>query len=327
MVRTRTHVTLALVPGLLWAGGVAVAAEEPAGPMVVVEAPDDPDVRSALTFPSGWRLEAPADEVSPRFVHALGVDERCEVSTRRSDFADLATDIDDFEITLAPGSGFILMARELVELPGGPTERVDFAGNENGGRWSVYSVWDEGYVHELWCRGDELPDDRWLSIAETLDIDPDPAATSSAFDPTVTRRDVGVAMDFDEKWHVRGSSTNQGLLYATSDTAVCALSDYSTLAAADAWNSVDDMHDEYVTTATSRDNLTVEEADYLDLAAGRTGFADISFADGTQAIRYSFADPSGETLLALFCVGDPTPEDRYRALAESVEWVSPTQSG
>jgi len=114
MVRTRTHVTLALVPGLLWAGGVAVAAEEPAGPMVVVEAPDDPDVRSALTFPSGWRLEAPADEVSPRFVHALGVDERCEVSTRRSDFADLATDIDDWPLVGVLGLGRGLRSRAVV---------------------------------------------------------------------------------------------------------------------------------------------------------------------------------------------------------------------
>jgi hypothetical protein len=81
------------------------------------------------------------------------------------------------------------------------------------------------------------------------------------------------------------------------------------------------MHDEYVAIADSRDGLVVEETDYLELGAGRTGFADISFDDGTRAVRYSFADPSGERLMALFCVGDPTPDDRYRPLAESVEWL------
>ncbi len=105
-------------------------------------------------------------------------------------------------------------------------------------------------------------------------------------------------------------------------TAVCALSDYSAVPAAEAWDTVDGMHDEYVATAGSRDDLSVNETDYLDLAAGRTGFADISFDDGTRAIRYSFADPSGETLLALFCVGDPTPADRYLPLAESLEWLA-----
>ena len=326
MVRRGRLVPLVLAPALLWAGGVAVAAQEPAGPTVVVEAAENPEARAALTFPVGWRLEAPKDETVPRFVNALTIDERCEVSTRRSDFGDLATDMDDFEVSLAPGSGYIFIGRESVELPAGPAERVDFAGNEDGGRWSVYAAWDDGYVHELWCRGDELPDDRWLPIAETLTIDPDPTLISSPFDPVTERPDAGVAMAFGEEWHVRGSSTNQGLLYATSETAVCALSEYSEVAAADDWESVDDMHDEYVEIAASRDNLTLGESAYLELPAGRTGFADITFDDGTNAIRYSFADPSGDTLLALFCVGDPTPDDRYRSLAESVEWTQPARS-
>ncbi len=321
MSPARRLLATALVPGLLWAGGAATTADdEPAGPTVVVEAPDDPDTRAALTFPAGWRLEA-ADVASFRQVHALTVDERCEVTTRHSDLADLATDVDDFEVTLAPGSGFIFLGRESVELPAGPAERVDFAANEDGGRWSVYAAWDEGFVHELWCRGDELPDDRWLPIAETLVIDPDPALTSSSFDSIVTRPDASVAMAFGERWQVRGSSTNQGLLYATSDTAVCALSDYSEVVAAVDWNSVDDMHDEFVESAESRENLRVEEAAYLDLPAGRTGFVDFAFDDGTRATRYSFVDRSGETLLALFCVGDPTPDDRYLSLARSVEWL------
>ena len=227
-----------------------------------------------------------------------------------------------FEVGLAPGSGYIRIERASVELPAGPAERVDFAANDEGGRWSVYVVAGEGYMHELWCRGDELPEDRWLPIAETLDLHPDLATTSSAFEATVTRPDAGVAMAFGEGWQVRGSSTKQGLLYATSDTAICALSDYSAVPAAEAWDSVDDMHDEYVEIARGRSDLTVEEISYLDLPAGRTGFALIGFEDGAQAIRYSFADPTGVTMLALFCVGEPTPADRYASLAESVEWLA-----
>jgi hypothetical protein len=301
----------------------SLASDDLAGPTVVTEAVDDPDVRAALRFPAGWRSEAPRGELRPRFVNALGVDERCEVTTRRSDFADLVTDVDDFVVGLAPGSGFIFLAREAVELPAGAAERVDVAANEEGGRWSVYSAWDDGYVHELWCRGDELPEDRWLPIAETLDLAPDETLVSSPFDPRVSRPDAGVAMAFPEEWHVRGSSTNQGLLYATRDTAVCALSDYSALAEERGWVDVEAMHDEYVSIADGRDNLSVEETDYLDLPAGRTGFADIAFDDGTRAIRYSFGG-GDDQLMALFCVGDPTPDDRYLSLAESLEWLGPS---
>ncbi|MEX1296835.1 MAG: hypothetical protein AB1Z67_11750 [Candidatus Limnocylindrales bacterium] len=319
MTGGRGLLLVALVPGLLAMGGLAVAAQEPTGPTVVVAAPDDPTVRAALIFPAGWRLEAATDEAPRRNINALAIDERCEVGTRRSDFGDLDTDLDDFEVTLAPGSGYIFIGREAVELPAGRAERIDFAANEEGGRWSVYAIWDAGYVHELWCRGDELPQDRWLPVARTLDLDPDPGLASSPFEPVVARPDAGVAMAFGEEWNVRGSSTNQGLLYATSPTAVCALSDYSTVAADKGWSDVDAMHDEYVAVAEGRDDLTVAESSYLELPAGRTGFAEIGFDDGTQAIRYSFSDGEGR-LLALFCVGDPTPEDRYLALAETVEW-------
>jgi hypothetical protein len=317
MAHTRDLLVMTLVPGLLWVG-VATAAEEPAGPTVVVEAAEQPTVRAAISFPQGWRLEATTDDDARRYVNALAIDERCEIGTRRSEFPDLRTDVDDFEVTLAPGSGYIFLQRQSVELPTGPAERVDLAANDEGGRWSVYAIWDEGFVHELWCRGDELPDDRWLPIAETLDVDPDPALTSSEFDPIVARPDAGMAMAFPEGWQVRGSSTNQGLLYATSEHAVCAVSDYSALAGKNGWTSLEDMHDEYVGIADERDNLTLNESAYLELPGGRTGFADIGFDDGTQALRYSFSD--GETYLALFCVADPVPDDRYRPLAESLTW-------
>ena len=319
-MRVRPFRPTALALLALLALPAIATADSDTGPRVVVQAPDDPAVRAAVSFPEGWRLEA-SDEASRREVNALGIDERCEVSTRRSDFADLVTDVDDFVVSLGPGSGFILIERQTVELPRGTAERVDFAANEDGSRWSVYVVPDDGYMHELWCRGDELPDDRWLPIAETFDLAPDDGLVSSPFEPLVPMPDAGATVAFGEEWRVRGSSTNQGLLYATGAEAVCSVSDYSAVATEKGWTTVDDMHDEYVEVAESRQNLAVEEAAYLDLPAGRTGLADIAFDDGTRAIRYSFADPDGETLLALFCVGDPTPEDRYLELAESLEWT------
>ncbi len=57
MVHLRSALALTLVPALLWGAGTALA-QESHGPTVVVEALDDPDVRAALAFPSGWRLEA-----------------------------------------------------------------------------------------------------------------------------------------------------------------------------------------------------------------------------------------------------------------------------
>jgi hypothetical protein len=324
----RRHSVLALsavlVGSSLALGVPAASAADAVGPTIVVVAPDDDAVRAAVTFPVGWRLEASA-ETARRQVDALADDERCEVSTRRSEFADLETDVDDFVVSLSPGSGFTFSARAPVSLPAGPAERVDFA-DEAGARWSVYVVPDAGHMHELWCRGDVLPDDRWLPIAETFQLEPAAELTSSAFDPVARRPDAGLAISFPEPWQVRGSSTDLGLLYATNETAVCAVSDYTSLAADHGWTTVEAMHDEYVATAGERSDITVEETSYLDLAAGQTGFAELVFDDGTRAVRYSFRDPARGTLVALFCVGDPVPEDRYLSLAESLTWLAATEA-
>jgi hypothetical protein len=127
MSRLSLSVALALVPGLLVASGVA-AAEERASSTIVYTPADVAGVRGAITFPGGWRIESGV----PRQAHALAVDERCQIIVGESDFPDLATDVDDFEITLAPGSGAIFIGRETVELPAGPAERVDFADSESG---------------------------------------------------------------------------------------------------------------------------------------------------------------------------------------------------
>ena len=306
---------------LLLAVGLPAAADDPAGPTAVVQAAADEGVRASLRFPAGWRLESVTDPARLS-IDALEVDERCELSTRRSAFDDPLTDVDDFVIALGPGSGFELLERTTAELPAGLVERVDL-GAEDGGRWSVYIVPDGSYLHELWCRADELPEDRWLPIAETFDLEPGPTVLSSPFDPLVARPDAGVAMAFGEEWQVRGSSTELGLLYATSPTAVCALSDYRTLAVVNGWASVDDMHDAYVEAADAREGISVVEAAWLELPAGRTGFADLAFEDGTRGIRYSFGDAGDGALVALFCVGDPVPEDRYLPLAGSVTWLAP----
>jgi hypothetical protein len=322
MIVKRGLVALGLIALTASAARPALA-EEATGPTVVVSAADDPDVRAALTFPAGWRLEAAGDE-RQRSINALADDERCELSTRQSDFADLATDVDDFVVGLGPGSGFILIGRASVDLPAATSERVDFA-SEDGGSWSVYVVPDGGYMHELWCRADTLPDDRWLPIAQTFDIEPAADLASSPFEPRVERADAGVAMAFGEDWHVRGSSTSLGLLYATSSSAVCSLSDYRSLAEDSGWGNVDDMHEAYIENAAAREDIEVAESSDLELPAGRTGFAELSFDDGTQAVRYSFADDDGGALVALFCVGDPTPEDRYLELAASLTWTPPEQ--
>jgi hypothetical protein len=321
------HATAAAALGaslLILVAGPAAAADEPAGPTAVVQAAADEGVRASLRFPAGWRLESVTDPARLS-IDALEVDERCELSTRRSAFDDPLTDVDDFVIALGPGSGFELLERTTVELPAGLVERVDL-GAEDGGRWSVYVVPDSGYMHELWCLADELPDDRWLPIAETFDIEPDPTELSSRFDPVVARPDAGVAMAFGEEWQVRGSSTELGLLYATSPATVYALSDYSTLAAANGWTSVDDMHVAYLEAAVAREGISVMEAAWPELPAGRIGVADLAFEDGTRGIRYSFGDAGEGALVALFCVGDPVPGDRYLPLAESVTWLAPQPS-
>ena len=174
-------------------------------------------------------------------------------------------------------------------------------------------------MHELWCRADTLPEGRWLSIAQTMELGPALSITDSGFDSQIQLPAQGVTLQFPGAWTVRGSSTRLGLSYAASDTAICTLSDYSTLAPDAGWGSVDEFHDQYLANAADNAAISVDESSYLDLPAGRTGFADLSWDDGTRAIRYSFSD--GDTWLGLFCVGDPVPDDRWLSIAESLAWL------
>ncbi len=178
--------------------------------------------------------------------------------------------VDDFEVTLAPGSGFIFLGRETVELPAGPAERVDAAADEDGGRWSMYALWAGGYVHELWCRGDARPriagcrsPRRWTSPQRAR------AHRSTLWRLGPTR---GVAMAFREKWHVRGSSTESGFALRHQRHRHLRAQRLRRAGRENGWSWVDDMHDEYATIADGRDNLSVEEAGYVDLQAGRSGF-------------------------------------------------------
>ncbi len=317
--RLSVGLSAALVAGLVAAGmTVPASAADVEGPSVVVVSPDDPDVMVAARFPVGWRAEAATEDPARRAVNYLWGDERCELATRESEFADPASDVDDFVVGLGPGSGFQLFERQPVTLPAGPAERVDLAADD-GGAWSVYILPDGRHMHELWCRGDELPEGRWLAIAETMEVGPELSITDSGFDGDIQLPEQGVALTFPGAWTVRGSSAKLGVLYAAGDTAICTLSDYSTLAADAGWQSIDELHDQYLTNAGENVAISVEESSYLDLAAGRTGFAELSWEDGARAVRYSFA--LDDRWLGLFCVGDPVPYDRWLSLAESLEWL------
>ncbi len=317
--QVRRLLLIGLAAALLTVGlsGPAFTAEGD-GPSVVVVSPADPDAVIGARFPAGWRAEAATDGSARRAVNYLWGDERCELATRESDFANPASDVDDFVVGLGPGSGFQLFERQPVTLPAGPAERVDLAADD-GGAWSVYILPDSGYMHELWCRGDSLPEGRWLSIAQTMEVGPALSITDSEFDGSIQLPEHGVALSFPGAWTVRGSSAKLGVLYAARDTAICTLSDYSTLAPDAGWQSVDEFHDAYVTNAGENAAIDVNEASYLELNAGRTGFADLSWDDGTRAIRYSFA--LDDHWMGLFCVGDPVPDDRWLSLAESLEWL------
>ncbi len=298
-------------------GEAAVAADE-TGPIVVLEAPDHAEVRVAAGFPAGWRAEATVEGATRREINDLWADERCELATRTSEFSDPVVDVDDFVVGLGPGSGFSLLGRATVELPAGSAERIEFA-DDGGGAWAVYILPDGPRMHELWCRADELPEGRWLSIAETMELGPETSLVDSGFDGRVVLPEHGVALTFPEAWQVRGSSTRLGALYAASDTAICTVSDYTSLAADADWGSLDDFHTSYVANAEENAAIRVTEVSYVETPAGPAGLADLAWDDGTRAIRYSLANEG--RWLSFFCVGDPVPDDRWQSLVASLEWL------
>ena len=81
-------------------------------------------------------------------------------------------------VGLGPGSGFQLLERASVELPARPAERIDVAADD-GGVWAVCILPDGAQMHELWCRADEIPDERWLTVAQTIEVDPELALSST----------------------------------------------------------------------------------------------------------------------------------------------------
>ena len=117
----------------------------------------------------------------------------------------------------------------------------------------------------------------------------------------------GVALTFPEEWSVRGSSVRLGALYTASDSGICTMSDYGPLAADAGLGSLDDFHASYVANAAENAGIKVVEEGYLDTPAGRVGLADLAWDDGRW--------------LSLFCVGDPVPDDRWRSLVDSLEWL------
>jgi hypothetical protein len=79
-----------------------------------------------------------------------------------------------------------------VALPAADAKRIDFTYVEEG--WppsyeSDYVLTDNGRAYVIFCYGDELPADSWLSIAETLEFlpgstgSPQPGATPAARQP------------------------------------------------------------------------------------------------------------------------------------------------
>jgi len=135
----------------------------------------------AVTYPSDWIVElAPWDSYRPE-ANLVGVTqvmahdptdgERCDLFTQRTiDGRDVSLDDETegfIERVKADPETRLLPTTTNSVPPMGMTSRVDFEGH--GSSYSYWHVADGVFLHQLACSSTDPPEDRWRSIADTLE--------------------------------------------------------------------------------------------------------------------------------------------------------------
>jgi|GEM_PF-6209388 len=146
-----------------------------------------PEAAVTVIYPSDWMVElAPWDGYRPEenfvgvaqvMAHDPSDSERCDLFTQRTiDGSDVSLD-DETEafierVKADPETRLLPTTTDSVP-PMGMTSRVDFEGH--GSSYAYWHVADGVFLHQLACSSADPPQDRWRSIASTLEaiaVDP-----------------------------------------------------------------------------------------------------------------------------------------------------------
>jgi hypothetical protein len=231
-----------------------------------------------------------------------------------------------------------LVERTFLDLPAGNGVRVAYrlkdAPDDPRFVLNEYYLTVPDGVISAFCSGDEPPADRWLSVIETIASLGAAPPLAAPFDPRVEVAAHGFAVDFPAEWLVRswpglgpvlggtivlravtladenGSGGYECLL--EDDTALPSLADVTALA---------DWRDALGSTAGAPERRTSEPVvTQVALPSGPAVRAEWERWSGMQATAWIFTD--GDRHAALLCRSDEPPDDWWRSVAESFEFLS-----
>jgi hypothetical protein len=221
-----------------------------------------------------------------------------------------------------PAANAVRVAYRLKDAPDDPR----FVLNE------YYLTVPDGVV-SAYCSGDEPPADRWLSVIETIAPLAAAPPLAAPFDPRVEVAAHGFAVDFPSEWLVRswpglgpilgGTVVLRGVTLAHEDGSgghECLLEDDTALLGLVDVASLADWRDALGSAAAAPERRTSEPVvTQVVLPSGPTVRADWERWSGMPATAWIFAD--GDRHAALLCRSDRPPDDRWRSIAESFEFL------
>jgi hypothetical protein len=227
-----------------------------------------------------------------------------------------------------------VVERTYLNVPAGNAIRVGYRSKDapDDARFVLneyYLTVPKGVV-SVYCAGDEPPADRWLSIIEAIAPLLAEARPSVPFDPRVEVPEHGLAVDFPAEWLVRswpgpgpvlgGSLVLRAVTLAQEGGYECLIEDDTALPSLPDVASLDEWRDTLISIAGAQERRTSEPVvTQVGLPSGPTVRADWERWSGMPATAWIFAD--GDRHAALLCRSDDPPDDRWRAIAESFEFL------
>jgi hypothetical protein len=331
------------------------------GPAIGSGRIERPEHGFAITFPGDWTAqEATAEgvatfwgetEIPEGQAIVLGAERSLQGGACTMTLDDpsvrqepmlLAQSAASTERDLAEGEDGDEVVRTRVDLPVGPAWRIDSSVGDLSD--SAYLLRGPRGIYMLECWSDEPPEDRWRSIAQTVEFLPDPASGSSPSSPVlgggrIERPAEGFALTFPTDWTVEEVTpeTNAALFsdvgpqaqaFRTIDLwadqpeseGYCLIVDFTRLAdEPPPWTTIQ--------AATVgwwdvwKDDPTVVDPDFTfaDLPAGRIGHLTATDLEGAAHDAYVFTD--SEAWFLLECWSPDPPEDRWLSIAETFEFL------